>query len=467
MRRCLPPDLCIGTSCQFQQVSQTPDGTPYVSGASYAVGGGTCHRAPWPAHDCAETLIPTRKALIDAPADGYAFFVIGFGSRIASMLAVAAHSLLHGFGFQMSSHACGFEQRWQPHCFFQPVSACGRHATHVCTDVGPGVIPRGKQMGNCVPGTKTPLNRRLMHLPSWGRLSGSNLTHMCRLLVARAHEIEERGSGQLPPIEARLTLCDQPQVWTGSRTKATGGLLAYRLLARTVLRVQPELQVSIDDGLLSRFPWLREGRRFGAVHIRRRDKITAREARVIPICMYAERLATLSSSAVRLPVFVATDDFRTLESFRRCAPVSRLGWVVHTWPEGEPARGANASVVLRLWSEVQLMVRASWAVVTFTSNVGRLVQLLRTQRPATLWSIDTAQKFVIPPDRPFVVFSVNATADQQTVRRQQRRQQLVAGKQLQLQQTQHGVGASSGAHPWAAFLPGHGAQSELDETDAQ
>ena len=54
----------------------------------------------------------------------------------------------------------------------------------------------------------------------------------------------------------------------------------------------------------------------------------------------------------------------------------------------------NASVFDRFWAEVLLLARARLVVGTFSSNVGRLVQLLRTQPPATFVSLQG--NFTVP-----------------------------------------------------------------------
>ena len=56
---------------------------------------------------------------------------------------------------------------------------------------------------------------------------------------------------------------------------------------------------------------------------------------------------------------------------------------------GDPGRGQSRAVVYRLYAELHLLVKANWTVATFSSNVGRVVQLLREQPEETCTSVDT------------------------------------------------------------------------------
>ena len=49
-------------------------------------------------------------------------------------------------------------------------------------------------------------------------------------------------------------------------------------------------------------------------------------------------------------------------------------------------------VLYRLYAEISLLVRANWTVGTFSSNVGRLVQLLRDQPEGTMVSMDDERR---------------------------------------------------------------------------
>ena len=57
-----------------------------------------------------------------------------------------------------------------------------------------------------------------------------------------------------------------------------------------------------------------------------------------------------------------------------------------------PKRGVTAETMYRLWAEILLMKEADFVVGTFSSNMGRLVQVLRSQPQQTMESLDTRWK---------------------------------------------------------------------------
>ena len=167
-----------------------------------------------------------------------------------------------------------------------------------------------------------------------------------------------------------------------------GKLASWRVIAKLVLRVQPDIMARIRAQYLEPLIWA--SGRYGAVHIRRTDKTAPgwqHEADAIGECKYAERLAELGGYAEGLPVFVATDDLGVVGAFAGCGVVRRLGWEVHHF-EADPGRGTSRAVVYRLIAELTLLAEAEWAVVTFSSNMGRLVQLMRERPEASLASLD-------------------------------------------------------------------------------
>jgi hypothetical protein len=98
-------------------------------------------------------------------------------------------------------------------------------------------------------------------------------------------------------------------------------------------------------------------------------------------------------------VFVASDDLRAvLDELRpeRCAVVARNRWlVVSLGTESELSRDFRESVVHRLWAEIALLVKATAVVVSETSNVGRLVQVLRETDPLTLKYVEDTPSDVL------------------------------------------------------------------------
>ena len=76
-------------------------------------------------------------------------------------------------------------------------------------------------------------------------------------------------------------------------------------------------------------------------------------------------------------------------SLAACETTRSLQWGLWHF-DGQPGRGTSEAITYRLWAEVTMLRDATWAVGTFTSNVGRLVQVLRTQPEETFASVDAA-----------------------------------------------------------------------------
>ena len=123
------------------------------------------------------------------------------------------------------------------------------------------------------------------------------------------------------------------------------------------------------------------------MHIRRTDKIV--EAEYQTECAYADQLAIMCGTRCDdLNVFIATDDMDVVDGVRSCDSAQRHNWQLHNM-DGDPGRGDGRANLYRLYAEMTLMVRAEWVVATFSSNVGRTVQLMRDQPPETMASLDT------------------------------------------------------------------------------
>ena len=422
-----------------------PDGTAVPAGRAH---GGQCVKSRWPTATggcSAITEVPVRQQLVHAAAKPFAFYVLGWTARVNSMLEAAVMTLLRGRGLHLSGHTCGWEDRQQPHCFFQPVSAhcTNGRVVHLCTD-GSATWGDEAPMGNCAQRsarTKAPsLQNMGLRCRSWaecGAPSLQNVTTACRLLVQ---------SSQRDGAPRQQSGC-------------TSASMAWRTVAQAVLRVQPHIQVQIETEHMRHFePWWRDGR-YGAVHIRRRDKVApfwwGREAKAVPVCEYAAALARLESAGAPpsrsqpiskpiskpMHVFLATDDFSVLPEFEACAETRRRGWRVHSYPaDEEPGRGVKRSVVQRLWAEVTMLVRANWSVVTCSSNIGRLVQMLRSQPARTLASLDTSRAACSSPGFRGVLRSKNR------IELLRQRQQFGA-QERQRNETDR---------PWSHVLLGHG-----------
>ena len=281
-----------------------------------------------------------------------------------------------GACLQQSGHLCGYEERHRPHCFFRAASSPSgaTRAAHVCWDrrVEPSPALLATPLGTCAPG-----------LPAGDfQNEGQGVHTACRLL-------------RPPPYN-----CDDV-------------LLAWRAVAAQTLQPHPRTTARAGR-LLAQFDGFRHGV-YGAVHIHRRDKTSwlwwGREATPQHACKYADELATIANASMR-DVFIAADDYRrsdpklsadqparanhiahhgrrasssalvahppplaraqcrrAVTEFRACDAAST--WRVHVFGNDEPGRGMNTTVVTRLWAELQLLVRATWAVGSYTSNLAR------------------------------------------------------------------------------------------------
>lgn len=170
----------------------------------------------------------------------------------------------------------------------------------------------------------------------------------------------------------------------------------WRTVVRLAMRVQPEIESRVDAMLTQQRGSLDDMQPFVAMHIRRGDKHFEIAPRAT--CEYADALEALlrrhSQLEMRWAVFVASDEpTAVLATLAACPAVQRYNWTLKTWRHGgshELSLGARRAgdAQVRLWAELRLLTRAAFVVCTFSSNVGRLVQLLRTQPAETLAPLD-------------------------------------------------------------------------------
>ena len=337
-------ELCVGLGCDWGRTKLTADGTllPDDGRSSFPAGcrSTLCSCTPrlWPVSTCRVTIVPTRVDFLENLRSG----MHGLGSRLNGMLAVAPYAISRGAGFQLSGQICALENRSLPHCFFQPVSNCsGGAVQHIVTDAGPA--------GEAGDGWD---QRTYEHV----------VTHDASTACSRLG---------------------------GAEADCAVPILAWRRIAQVVLRMQPDIEAAVNVQLEAMCDWSPGS--YGAFHIRRTDKVQgpAKEADAVGICEYAGYMQQLAGDqAAGLDMFIATDDLGTVIKLAACPQAVALGWKLHHF-SGDPSRGLDFASQIRLWADISMLVRASWVVGTFTSNIGRLVQLLRTQPPESFWSVDT------------------------------------------------------------------------------
>jgi hypothetical protein len=144
---------------------------------------------------------------------------------------------------------------------------------------------------------------------------------------------------------------------------------------------------------------LRNLSNYVGIHVRRGDKL-AKEARSVPLLNYIKRIETIVPKNESQRVFVASDDPSTTDDFQKLKPQ----WVFISVPLTEPKR--NGSYGHRqaefnrldrqrkrlqthlLICQLQMLIDADYVFCTMSSNICRLIQILRHQPPATMISLD-------------------------------------------------------------------------------
>lgn len=129
------------------------------------------------------------------------------------------------------------------------------------------------------------------------------------------------------------------------------------------------------------------------LHIRRGDKMTETKPVLLSVYIHA---VTILASKNDTPVFVATDDGTVLPSLRKLMPgrkVLSLAGVEKR--HGHLQKHVNARYlnrnyqhVVELIAEIEALRHATWFVGTFSSNLARLVHVLRYQHLDTSVSLD-------------------------------------------------------------------------------
>jgi hypothetical protein len=139
------------------------------------------------------------------------------------------------------------------------------------------------------------------------------------------------------------------------------------------------------------------------VHVRRGDKLRT-EAREVPLKKYIKKIEETILGEKLRPVFVASDDPSVLSKLRRL----RAAWTFvsinntnsYTLKSSGHYQSRFQSLPMEqrihqthlLLCEIQMLVDADYVFCTMSSNICRLVQTLRHQRPSTAISLDKEWK---------------------------------------------------------------------------
>lgn len=318
----------------------------------------SCQTPRWPHAECTTVVVPARSEK-EASLDS-----LGFAARANDILLGAAYALEKGYGISHAVQSCPDELREENiFCFFQPVSKCGDQARNLWMWGGSGVSLQEDK---------------------------SDITFY---------------DGDWSKV------CDALGNPGGDCTSSKLGM--WRAIAQLVLQVQPEIELKVQELWLQKFmqSWAAPGEVYAAMHIRRTDKVTGEsngntlgkpESIPISACSYVDAVRMGFNKRdggvpMYLNVFVATDDPLVLGELSLCS--SAKNWHFHSFFDepgvGPPGRGMAADVMFRLWGEIKLLTNAYAVAGTYSSNMGRLVQLLRTQPADTFTSVDL-EKFELP-----------------------------------------------------------------------
>jgi hypothetical protein len=168
-------------------------------------------------------------------------------------------------------------------------------------------------------------------------------------------------------------------------------LLAARAIGQGIWHHNKETQKRVD-ALCEKAGLGQKGvTRYVGVHVRRGDKV--KEVPNVPLPTFLKAIDAVAPP--EMPVFIASDDGATIRAFKAItrrqvlalpSAVHRIGHVQQITNRIAPK--AKADVVDELFAEMHALVRAEWFVGTFSSNMGRLVHVLRSQSPETSISLD-------------------------------------------------------------------------------
>ena len=135
------------------------------------------------------------------------------------------------------------------------------------------------------------------------------------------------------------------------------------------------------------------------VHVRRGDKL-ASEARAISLLNYIDRIEKIVEKNQSQTIFVASDDPSTIDGFRKLKPQWIFQSTSHTYRNRTSGNGHRQGDFNRLDREgkrfqthllicqLQMLIEANYVLCTMSSNICRLVQILRHQSPSTVISLD-------------------------------------------------------------------------------
>ena len=234
-----------------------------------------------------------------------------------------------------------------------------------------------------------------------GKRSAANLWFPCAFqpvgacvpTVEKAHNQVFR---EVPSWRAHFRLWRPVCDGLGLDLKQCNQLELRRQLARRVLRLQPLARALVDDVIRNFTQRVQLPTRYAAFHIRRGDKCVgkSKEADCIPGARFLEDMLALQRKH-KLEIdaiFVMSDDHLAVTEVRSqtklpvitMTPVERRGrgFAAAKLEGGSTsAERSSLGVFADLWAEMEIAAKATALVVSHSSNVGRVIELLRDPGP--------------------------------------------------------------------------------------
>eukprot|EP01118_Nematostelium_gracile_P006054 TRINITY_DN1937_c0_g1_i1.p1 TRINITY_DN1937_c0_g1~~TRINITY_DN1937_c0_g1_i1.p1 ORF type:complete len:399 (-),score=81.88 TRINITY_DN1937_c0_g1_i1:24-1175(-) len=173
-----------------------------------------------------------------------------------------------------------------------------------------------------------------------------------------------------------------------------------RNVAQRLFVLKPEIVERVKEQIAVVTPF--EGEYFGT-HVRRGDKHI--EDTLIDSVVYVQRLDLMIQADPVLReqknpnIFVASDDVKVFGEFQALRPHWNVIYVNSTnhnghtqWAFNQGSREDRLRETVHLLAELEMLKNARQVLCTFSSNVCTLTQIIRTQSPDTVESLD-GQKY--------------------------------------------------------------------------
>lgn len=296
----------------------------------------------------------------------------GFGAQVLRLLdtlalARASNADLAIHQAKYWNYGCGPGEGWE--CYFESPGS----APDADPDAHPGEPPR--EMDN-----------RFDHPEMCSELDSLDV----RTVALKGLLGTERASA-IPCVKVS-TSASASRAAATMRKMANGSVEGPRRLARQIWALTPITQIEVDVALDAAGVGSL-GDCYIGVHVRRGDK--SKEVANVPVEEYAAAVRVVAP-LISCGVFVATDDGVAVGQLRRLLAPRQVVAMTDTASRtghdqmlmNQKYLKKNRAYVISLLAEVTALRRATWFVGTFSSNLGRLVHVLRDASPSSSISLD-------------------------------------------------------------------------------